>query len=165
MRECCSTLTCSRGNSLACTNIYTYMRQALYARASYFTRHRRRLGLSYQFRARHTRDYFTHRLCDKNRDSANLLIRLFFRPSNIADAAISIFNRYLRDKKRIQSIRCALRSANSIGSITRRRGYPAGNDRSLSRMHRPRSRFISQWRRTRRASCRSFGSSSIYPVS
>jgi len=36
-------------------------------------------------------DNFTHRLCDKKRDSANLLIRLFFRPSSIADAAISIF--------------------------------------------------------------------------
>lgn len=34
------------------------------------------------------------RLCDKNRDSANLLIRLFFRPSNIAEAAISIFDRF-----------------------------------------------------------------------
>lgn len=82
----------------------------------------------------HTRDYFTHRLCDKNRDSANLLIRLFFRPSNIADAAISIFNRYLRERQEEDSgysMRRALR-ANSISSIARRRGgYPAGNDRSL----------------------------------
>lgn len=38
-----------------------------------------------------TRHNFTHRLCDKKRDSANLLIRLFFRPSSIADAATSIF--------------------------------------------------------------------------
>lgn len=77
--------------------------------------------MSYQFRASHTRDYFTHRLCDKNRDSANLPIRLFFRPSN-ADAAISIFNRYLRRTRRgIQSyFDVALRSANSIDSIARR---------------------------------------------
>ena len=37
--------------------------------------------------------YFTHKLCDKNRESANLLIRLFFRPSNIAEAATSIFKK------------------------------------------------------------------------
>lgn len=48
------------------------------------------LGKSYRFRAS-LRDDFTHRLCDKNRDSASLPIRLFFRPSNIADAATSIF--------------------------------------------------------------------------
>ncbi|KAG7201524.1 hypothetical protein KM043_004276 [Ampulex compressa] len=33
---------------------------------------------------------FTHRLWDKNRESASLPIRLFFRPSSMAEAAISI---------------------------------------------------------------------------
>lgn len=61
---------------------------------------------------------FTHRLCDKKRDSASLPIRLFFRPSNIADAAISIFELPPPPPppppKRTQDTRGAKRSANSI---------------------------------------------------
>lgn len=75
-------------------------------------------------------DNFTHRLCDKNRDSASLLIRLFFRPSNIADAAISIFELPpTPSPKRIQDIRSTPRNQSTCSPIFREIS-PAGNRRS-----------------------------------
>lgn len=70
----------------------------------------RRRRLSCQFRAPRnaTEIISTHRLCDKKRDSASFPIRLFFRPSSIADAAISIFYRV----KRRRFVVLAMDSAN-----------------------------------------------------
>lgn len=62
----------------------------------------------------------THRLCDKKRDSANFPIRLFFRPSNIADAAISIFYRVLK-KTKIRGTRDGFREPVWSDLIVRRR--------------------------------------------
>lgn len=100
-------------------------------------------------------DNFTHRLCDKKRESANLLIRLFFRPSSIADAAISIFvlppPRKKRDIQEGAGIdACYPRALREFDRLNRpfAQGY-------ISRRKRPllSCRFISRQRRTLRAHC------------